>query len=409
MLLAALLVLALIAVVGLLIYAQRLQVALQQESASARAWEVRAASMTAAYEAEKRARAEGDLSQSALMEDMERRFKVLAQDVLEEKGQRFTDQSQEQLSRLLDPLREGLTHFSKKVEDAYGHEGRERASLAEQIRQLLDLNSKLSHEAHNLTKALKGDSKVRGNWGEVILERVLENSGLRKGHEYHVQESHLRTDGTRAQPDVVVLLPEKRHLMVDSKVSLVAFEEYISSEDELVREQALRRHCSSLRQHVKELSAKEYHKLKDSGNADFCLLFVPVEPAFLAAISQDPELWQDAWKLNVLLVSPSTLLFVLRTVAQLWRQESQSRNAQDIARRGADLYDKFVAFVSDMDDVGKRLEQAQVSHHNALKKLSQGRGNLVAQAQKLVDLGVKPSKQLAPEWNERAAESLESL
>jgi DNA recombination protein RmuC len=267
------------------------------------------------------------------------------------------------------------------------------------------LNQHLSEDAKNLTRALRGSSKAQGSWGELVLERVLEGSGLRRGEEYVVQSSHTREDGTRALPDVIIRLPEGRSLVIDSKVSLVAYEEFAVTESELERAAAGKRHMDSIRGHIKGLSGKNYQALYSLKSLDFVLLFVPIEPAFMLAVASDRDLFMDAWNRNVLLVSPSTLLFVVRTVAHLWRQEAQSRNAQEIARRGAELYDKFVGFVEDMNSLGNRLKQAQGDYDEAYGKLTSGRGNLVGQAQKLRELGVKPSKSLAPALVEGAYES----
>ncbi|MDP2144316.1 MAG: DNA recombination protein RmuC [Gallionella sp.] len=324
------------------------------------------------------------------------RFKTLAGEILEDKTKRFTEQNQTNINQLLEPLKVKITEFQGKVEEVYVQEGKDRSALAEQVKQLMSLNNQLSKDAHNLTSALKGQAKAQGNWGELILERVLEASGLRKGHEYDVQESHTRADGTRAQPDVVVHLPEERHLIVDAKVSLTAYEEHANAETEQQREAALRRHLDSVRAHIKELSEKNYQQLYGLKSLDFVLMFIPVEPAFMLAISHDSELWQDAWKKNVLLVSPSTLLFVVRTVAHLWRQEQQNRNAQDIASRGAELYDKLAGFVGDLESLGDKLDQAKRSYDGALNKFSTGRGNVIRQAEMLRELGVKPTKQLPP-------------
>ena len=258
----------------------------------------------------------------------------------------------------------------------------------------MGLNQALSEEARNLTQALKGSTKAQGNWGELILERVLELAGLRRGVEYDVQENHQRDDGTRAQPDVVIHLPENRHLVVDAKVSLLAYEEYASADDDLQRAAAQRRHLESARQHIKGLAERNYQQLHGLQSLDFVLMFVPIEPAFMLAVTSDSQLYSDAWNKNVLLVSPSTLLFVVRTVAHLWRQEAQSRNAQEIAQRGAELYDRLVGFVEDLERVGKNLTQAQDAYTNAHKKLSQNRGNVIRQAEMLRELGVKPTKAL---------------
>jgi DNA recombination protein RmuC len=322
------------------------------------------------------------------------RFKTLASEILEDKTKRFTEQNQTNINQLLEPLKVKITEFQGKVQEVYVQEGKDRSALAEQVKQLMALNNQLSADAHNLTRALKGQAKTQGNWGELILERVLEASGLRKGHEYDVQESHTRADGTRAQPDVVVHLPEDRHLIVDAKVSLTAYEEYANAEADAGREAAMRRHLDSVRGHIKELSEKNYQQLYGLQSLDFVLMFIPVEPAFMMAISHDSELWQDAWKKNVLLVSPSTLLFVVRTVAHLWRQEQQNRNAQDIASRGAELYDKLVGFVDDLENLGAKLQQAQKAYDGAYGKFAGGRGNVIRQAEMLKELGVKPAKQL---------------
>lgn len=325
---------------------------------------------------------------------MTERFKLLAGEILEDKSKRFTEQNQTNLNQLLDPLKQKIEEFKGKVQEVYVQEGKDRSALAEQVKQLMSLNNQLSKDAHNLTNALKGQAKTQGNWGELILERVLVSSGLRKGFEYDVQESHVRADGTRAQPDVVTHLPEDRHLIIDAKMSLTAYEAYANADSDAVRETALKRHMESVRAHIKDLSDKNYQDLYGVKSLDFVLMFIPVEPAFMLAISHDSELWHDAWKKNVLLVSPSTLLFVLRTVAHLWRQEQQSRNAQEIAKRGAELYDKLAGFSDDLMSLGNKLDQAKKSYDSAMSKFSGGRGNVIRQAEMLKELGVKPTKQL---------------
>jgi DNA recombination protein RmuC len=333
-------------------------------------------------------------------------FKNLANEILEDKSKRFTEQNQTNLGALLDPLKLRISEFQSKIEDTYVKEGKERTALGEQVRQLMELNQQLSDDAKNLTRALRGSNKAQGNWGELVLERVLEASGLRKGEEYVVQTSHTRDDGTRALPDVVIRLPEGRSLVVDAKVSLVAYEEFAISEVELDRVAASKRHIDSVKNHIRGLSDKNYHTLYGLKSIDFVLLFVPIEPAFMLAITSDRDLFMDAWNRNVLLVSPSTLLFVVRTVAHLWRQEAQTRNAQEIAKRGAELYDKFVGFVEDMTALGNRLRQAQTEYQGAYGKLTSGRGHLIGQAEKLRALGVKPSKSLPPAMQESALEDI---
>lgn len=327
-------------------------------------------------------------------EELSQQFSVLANQILEEKTRKFTEQNQTQLTQLLDPLKEKIQAFQGKVEEVYIQEGKERSALAEQVKQLTSLNQQLSLDAHNLTTALKGQSKTQGDWGEFILEKLLEASGLSAGLHYEIQESHTRPDGSRAQPDVVVRLPENRQLVVDAKVSLSAYAQYVESEDEDQKRLQLARHIESVRTHIKGLSGRNYQELYQLNSLDFVIMFIPIEPAFLLAISSDEKLWQDAWERNVLLVSPSTLLFVVRTVANLWRQEQQNRNALEIARRGGELYDKFCGFVQDLEQLGKQMQTTQKTYEQAFNKLSAGRGNLLRQAELLRDLGLKPTKRL---------------
>ena len=331
---------------------------------------------------------------SQAREELSLQFRNLANEILEEKSRRFTEHNRTSLEPLLEPLRARLSQFQSKVEEVYVQEGKDRSALALQVAQLVEANRRLNEEARQLTSALKGSSKTQGHWGEMILERVLESAGLRKGEEFSVQVSHALVDGGRLQPDVVIHLPEDRHLVVDSKVSLLAYEALSHADTDEAREVAVRQHTESVRKHIKGLSEKSYQDLYGLKSLDFVIMFVPVEPAFMAAISHDRTLFTDAWQRNVLLVSPSTLLFVVRTVAHLWRQEAQSRNAQEIALRGAELYDKFAGFAKDFESLGQRLRQAQIAFDAAQGKLVSGRGNLIRQAEQLRDLGVKPSKTL---------------
>ena len=347
------------------------------------------------------------LLQSA-RDELSSQFKNLANEILEEKSKRFSEQNQQSLGQLLEPLKSRLQEFQGKVEQVYVQEGKDRSALAEQVRQLMELNKTVSQEANNLTKALKGSNKTQGNWGELILKRVLETAGLRKGEEFDVQESHTTGDGKRLQPDVVLHLPEDRHLVIDAKATLVAYEDYASAEDDKHRDAALKRHLDAVRAHIKGLSDKNYQDLYGLKSLDFVLMFVPIEPAFMLAVTHDRDLFMDAWNKNVLLVSPSTLLFVVRTVASLWRQEAQNRNAQDIAKRGAELYDKLAGFVEDMESLGNRLSQAQKDYDGAINKLSTGRGNLIRQAEMLKKLGVKPNKALPTPMVEQANEGHDS-
>ena len=332
-------------------------------------------------------------------------FRNLANEILEEKSKRFAEQNQANLGALLEPLKTQLTDFKGKVEEVYVQESKDRTALQEQVKHLMSLNRELSDDAKNLTLALKGSAKAQGNWGELILERVLEASGLRKGIEYVVQDTQQRDDGSRVIPDVVIQLPEDRKLVVDAKVSLVGYERHVSAGTDAERAAALKAHLDSVRAHIRGLSDKRYHELYGLKSLDFVLAFIPIEPAFMLSVTNDPNLFNDAWERNVLLVSPSTLLFVVRTVAHLWRQEAQSRNAQDIAKRGAELYDKLCGFVEDMEKVGERLKQAQDAYNGAHNKLSSGRGNAIRQAEMLRELGVKPSKSLPTSMVEAALES----
>ncbi|PIO96150.1 hypothetical protein CJ014_26910 [Pleomorphomonas carboxyditropha] len=321
-------------------------------------------------------------------------FKALAADILEEKSKSFSEANRASLGTLIDPLKVQLADFKGKVEEVYINEAKERSALGEQVRQLFNLNQQLSRDAHNLTSALRGQNKSQGNWGELILERVLEAAGLVKGLHFTPQESHARDDGSRIQPDVVLNLPGQRFMVIDSKVSLNAYELFSTAEEDGAREAALRRHLDSIRGHIRDLSAKNYQEIHGLAALDFVILFVPIEPAFLVAITRDAELWHQAWEKNILLVSPSSLLFVVRIVAQLWQKEQQSKNAQDIAKRGAELYDKFVGFVEDLDKVGKGLKDAQSAYERAYGKFATGRGNVVRQAEMLRALGLKTAKRL---------------
>lgn len=325
-------------------------------------------------------------------------FKVLANQILEEKSQKFADQNKIALGALLEPLRHQLSEFKGKVEEVYVQEGKDRSALAEQVKQLMTLNQALSQDAQNLTDALKGNAQVQGAWGEWVMEELLSSSGLMKDEHYLLQDSKVREDGSRGRPDALINLPGGRQLVVDSKVSLVAYEQYASAKDDTGRGAALKAHLDSMKRHIGGLSEREYQKLYPT--MDFVMMFIPIEPAFMLAAANDRQLFTQAWERNVLLVSPSTLLFVLRTVAYLWRQESQNRNALEIAKRGALLYEKFCDFTRDLESLGERLRQAQDAYDGARNKLSKGNGNLVSQAQKLESLGVKAAKKIPASFAE---------
>lgn len=330
----------------------------------------------------------------AARDQMGLQFQEVANRILEEKSQRFTQQNHDNLGLLLNPLNEKIKAFQEQVAQTYDRESKERLTLKNEIERLALLNARISEDAVNLTQALKGSNKSQGIWGEMVLEKVLESSGLRRGHEYVAEESYAADDGNRRRPDVVIQLPEGRHMIVDAKMSLLGYERYCSADNDAARAAAQREHVQSIRAHIKGLSDKNYPMLNGLKAPDFVLMFVPVEPAFMLAATSDTTLFEDAFARNVLLVSPSTLLAVLRMVANVWRQESQGRNAQQIAEQGARMYDKFVGFIEDLEEIGKRIDQTQKAYQDAHGKLSTGRGNLVRQVDNLRRLGVKPARQL---------------
>jgi len=321
-------------------------------------------------------------------------FKNLANQIFDEKSAKFVQQNQANLDVLLKPLGERLKEFQTKVEETYDKESKQRFSLQSEIAKLVVLNNKISEDAENLTNALKGESKTQGNWGELILERVLEASGLEKGREYDVQVSMSTDEGGRAQPDVIVRLPENKHVIIDSKVSLTAYEEYFAANDDDARAKALSRHIDSVRRHIAGLAEQNYQSLYGVRSLDFVLMFMPIEPAFILAVQADRDLFSDAFRKNIMIVGPSTLLISLKTIASIWRYEYQNRNAQELARHCAALYDKFVGFVSDLEDIGRKIEAAERSYNSAFGKLRSGKGNLVRQVERIRRLGVKPGKAL---------------
>ena len=321
-------------------------------------------------------------------------FKILASEILEEKSKKFTDQNINTLDQIIEPLKTKISEFDRNLQEVYFQGGKERSALSEQVKQLLVLNNQLSGDAHNLTQALTGQSKAQGDFGEFILERALEEAGLRKGHEFNVQVSHIREDGTKAQPDVVINLPENRHIVIDAKMSLTAYTKHTKSDNEIDSSTALKKHLQSVHSHIKELSEKNYQQLYGVQSLDFVLMFIPIESAFTLANSNDDDLWIRSFKKNILLASPSTLLYVLRIVDNLWRLEKQSQNAEEISKRGNQILDKLSGFVNDLTALGNRLQQAQSSYDSAYNKLKTGQGNLIHQAEKLIDLGVKPTKPL---------------
>jgi DNA recombination protein RmuC len=335
---------------------------------------------------------------------MQVEFENLANRIIDEKSKKFSDQNQQNLNQILSPLKDKIKDFEDKVQRHYEEETREKASLKQQIVMLHDLNLKMSTDAQNLTKALKGDTKIQGNWGEFILERILEKSGLQKDREYVIQASISDEDGKRFQPDVLVQLPDSKVLIIDSKVSLIAYEKFSSAEDEFVKQVAIKEHLQSLRTHIKGLSEKKYQTLKFGNHLDFVLLFVPIEPAFALAVQHDSQLFNDAFERNIMIVSPSTLLATLRTVANIWKQEKQTRHAIEIASKAGDLYDKFNGFIDEMIDLGKRMDASKTSYENAMKRFSTGKGNVIRQVEELKKMGANASKQLPQSLIDRANE-----
>jgi DNA recombination protein RmuC len=335
-------------------------------------------------------------------------FKNLANEILEDKSKKFTEQNKVNINEILSPLSEKIKSFEKKVDDVYLNDNKERAGLSEQIKMLHELNQQMSKDANNLTKALKGETKTQGNWGEFILERVLEKSGLVKGQEYAVQESITDEEGKRLQPDVVIYLPENKCIIIDSKVSLVGYERYCSADDDTVRISALKEHISSIKKHITNLSAKNYQNLYGIKSLDFVLLFMPIEPAFSLAVQNDMGLFNDAFERNIVIVSPSTLLATLRTIASIWRQENQNRNALEIARQSGALYDKFQSMLADLLEVGKKLHSIQDNYEDVIKKLSSGKGNLITSVEKIKKLGAKTTKSLPQGMLDRVDETEET-
>lgn len=321
-------------------------------------------------------------------------FENLAQKIFDEKSSKMTDQNFKQLTTLLDPLKERIKDFEKKVEDTYSTERAERSHLKGEISKLIELNQNMSKEAQNLALALKGENKTQGNWGELILENILERSGLRKGEEFYTQETLRGSEGEILRPDVIVRLPDGKHLIVDSKMTLTAYEASISAFNDSDKEKFANAHVESLKRHVSDLSSKKYHLADQIISPDFVMLFMPLEPAFALAFKMKPELFEQAWEKNIAIVSPTTLLSTLRTVASLWKQERQQKNALDIAKRGGELYDKFAGIVKDLEVLGDRLGSVQKVHTDIMGKMTTGRGNLISQVEKLKELGAKAEKSL---------------
>lgn len=338
-------------------------------------------------------------TQKQEMEELQKRFTTefenIATKILEKNSEKFTAANKEKIGEVLNPLKEKILLFEKKVEDTYQKGLKDQTDLKAELKKLYDLNSKISEEANNLTKALKGDVKKQGNWGEVVLERILERSGLNEGEQgYQKQFSDVTDDNKRVQPDIVINLPDNKHIIVDSKVSLIAYERAVNAETEDERQKHIKEHLLSLKTHIKGLSEKHYQSASKLNSPDFVLLFIPIEASFSVAVQEDQELFSFAWDQKVVIVSPSTLLATLRTISSIWQQENQTKNAIEIARQGGALYDKFVGFVTDMEKIGNNLATTRKTYDDAMSKLKEGNGNLIGKAQKIKELGAKASKEL---------------
>ena len=337
-----------------------------------------------------------------LQEKFTKEFENLANKILEEKTTKFTEQNKENLKNILSPLQDKIQPFEKKVEDTHKESIDYHAALRQQILGLREMNEQMSKETLNLTKALKGDSKMQGNWGELILERVLEKSGLEKGREYEVQQSFVTEEGNRVFPDVVINLPDGKKMIVDSKVTLTAYERYINEEDDNSKAQHLKEHVMALKRHVDQLSEKNYHDLYQMESPDFVLLFVPIESAFALALNEDTTLYNKAFEKNIVIVTPSTLLATLRTIDSMWTNQKQQENALEIARQAGALYDKFQGFVDDLVLVGKKMDEGKKAYEESMKKLSSGDGNLVRRVENLKKMGAKAKKSLPENILQRA-------
>ena len=346
------------------------------------------------YLAEKEKLVEQKLSYEQSQQKLNKDFELIANKILEEKSTRFIEQNRTNLDIILNPLKENIKAFEDKVEKVYKAESDERNILKGVISELQIQSKLIQEDANNLTKALKGDSKKQGNWGEIILEKVLERSGLVRDQEYRIQASHTSAEGGRYQPDVVIDLPDDKHLVIDAKVSLVAYERSVSADTDEEREGYVKQHLTSIKNHIQELSAKNYQDLYKINSPDFVLLFVPIESSFSIAVQKDAELFNFAWDRRVVIVSPSTLLATLRTIASMWKQERQNRNVMEIARLSGSMYDKFVGFVADMENIGKYIKNGQDAYDKAINKLSVGAGNLTNTSEKIKKLGAKATKQI---------------
>jgi DNA recombination protein RmuC len=386
---------------------------LEAEVASERLKAEEAGVKLAGMEADFRNMNEKLLTQKTEIAEMQQRltseFKVLANEILKQHATEFTQSNQKNIGEILNPLKEKIKDFEEKVQKAYEQEGRDKSSLKTEILHLLELNKRLSEDAENLTKALKGDVKKQGNWGEMVLERVLERSGLVKGENYLREYTAINRHGESIRPDVVIKLPDNKHIIVDAKVSLVAYEGYVNADDQGMKDKFLRQHIDALRSQIKILSEKDYQGSEMFDTPDFVLLFMPMESAFSLALQNDPELFGYAWDRKIVIVSPTTLLATLMTISAIWKQEKQTQNALEIARQGGALYDKFVAFIADLEKMGTQMKQLESTYSEARNKLSEGRGNLVVRAESLRKLGAKISKVIPGNYLSESAEAIEDI
>ena len=344
-----------------------------------------------------------------LQEKFTKEFENLANKILDEKSNKFTEQNKENMKNILSPLQDKIQLFEKKVEDTHKESIDYHAALRQQILGLREMNLQMSKETLNLTKALKGDSKMQGNWGELILERVLEKSGLEKDREYFVQQSHVNQEGQRVFPDVVINLPDGKKMVVDSKVSLTAYEKHINEEDESLKNGYLKEHVNSIKRHVEQLGDKNYQDLYQIESPDFVLLFIPMEPAFALALNEDTTLYNKAFEKNIVIVTPSTLLATLRTIDSMWTNQKQQENAFEIARQAGALYDKFEGFVADLIKVGKKIDESKMEYQGAMNKLVDGKGNLITSVEKLKKMGAKAKKALPDNILNRANADQEQI
>jgi DNA recombination protein RmuC len=343
-----------------------------------------------------------------LQEKFTKEFENLANKILEEKSAKFTEQNNENMKSILLPLQDKIHVFEQKVDQTHKESIDYHAALRQQILGLSEMNAQMSKETLNLTKALKGDSKMQGNWGELVLERVLEKSGLEKGREYEVQQSFTNTEGTRVLPDVVINLPDGKKMIVDSKVSLVAYEKWINEESEILKSDFLREHVLSIKRHVEQLGSKNYHDLYQIESPDFVLLFIPIEPAFAIALNEDSTLYNRAFDRNIVIVTPTTLLATLRTIDSMWSNQKQQENAFEIARQAGALYDKFEGFVTDLVKIGNKIKDTKTEYENAMNKLVDGKGNLISSVERLKKMGAKAKKSLPENIITRASNNDES-